>query len=110
MAEVHETEHCNIENVHLDIFKCDICNMTTDSMEKLNSHVNTEHLKFKCDDCEFVAATKNEVTEHKRTAHEENCNKTFKCDICDFAAETENGVGDHMKSKHKNNVAMALGA
>ena len=55
----------------LDIVKCDKCNLTAETIEKLTSHIITEHLSFHCEECKYRTDEANLLNHHKKVEHED---------------------------------------
>ncbi|CAH1116216.1 unnamed protein product [Phaedon cochleariae] len=82
------------KNHYLEKRKCHICNITLQSIGKLQEHVY-KHLgmkPFSCDECGKSFISKNHVKLHKRCHNKE---KTFQCSKCDKAFRNSGSLRSH---------------
>ena len=55
----------------LDIVKCDKCNLMVETIEELTSHIITKHLSFHCEECKYRTDDANILNRHEKVEHED---------------------------------------
>lgn len=84
---------------HINVFKCDLCDMTVPSRFQLLMHIQYRHVKerpFKCHLCDkgFVARSdlKTHIGSHAKAVQ--------KCDACDYTCRGMKTMQTHFRTKH----------
>ena len=89
-------------------FSCEICQIETNTAEKLRAHYDSEHETpqhqdiFACDECNFEAETAAKVKEHSKIhlKTEASVEANVACDKCEYVAESANDLATHRRSEH----------
>ena len=92
-------------------FLCTECEATSDSLEKIANHVNTDHVKsqafsevftksrFKCEQCVVAFSAKAPWLKHMQETH--GTHFPFKCNYCDFKCNRKDQAASHVQKAHK---------
>ena len=78
-------------------YKCETCEWTTKSIERLQLHQKKGHAQYKCDLCSYSAFSQVSVKNHAQSKHmktKEMCKK------CDFSAENVRQLLRHNTEHH----------
>ncbi|XP_071844135.1 histone H4 transcription factor-like isoform X1 [Apostichopus japonicus] len=90
--------------VHVNHYKCPLCDMTCHSPSNLRNHINSRHSEdrpFPCDFCGLGCRTKYDLLRHIQT-HSQNHNLC--CDFfdCKYKAKTTTSLRRHYQKEHLN--------
>ncbi|XP_048002587.1 zinc finger protein 3-like [Leguminivora glycinivorella] len=110
----YKCEHCSYTTAYRESFhihleshtnekktkkkKC-YCGYTTTSQRSLRLHIlrnHTDEKPFKCDQCGFATALKDDFAFHKRK-HADKIGNSFICDICGHSSKQKRVLIDHMR-------------
>ena len=83
-------------------FKCDQCEYAASSKGNLTHHIKSVHKKerhFKCDQCDYAASVMCNLTHHIQSVHGKK--RDFKCHLCDYAASVKCNLTSHIRSVHE---------
>ena len=90
--------HIKRKHANLDTsfpLNCDFCEIKCYDNDDLENHLK-EHtyitLKFKCEDCEFLASDELSLEVHAERKHSSN----FECPICTYKANSEDSFNIHL--------------
>ena len=77
-------------------YPCDQCNYVAKHKEQITTHVKSKHqgVKFNCDLCSCVANQKSHLSIHVKSKHE---GVKFHCDQCDFRGSRRSSLFTHIK-------------
>ena len=93
--KVHiKRKHANLSETSFPL-NCDFCEIKCYDNDDLENHLK-EHtyitLKFKCEDCEFLASDELSLEVHAERKHTGN----FECPICTYKANSEDSFNIHL--------------
>ena len=107
--ETLRTHINNAHNSHTGLFKCDICEYTTNKKIRLEEHCNAKHSEkrmYQCDLCDWKTAYSKTLKEHMKRMHSTR-EAIFQCDIakCNYSSTEIQHLKAHKKSlKHQENL------
>ena len=81
-------------------YKCDVCEFSTETAERLTIHNNVKHLlrkDFQCSKCDFKSGLKPELRRHEKYFHGEYEN-VLQCNICQYSGSRKADYFRHMKT------------
>jgi len=84
---------------HLKIrpHKCELCNKEFTKMHHLERHKETHLKRYPCDQCDYIANKKNNLTVHRDSVHK---GVSYSCDQCDYNAPIKANFKLHMELIH----------
>lgn len=86
--------------VHINHYKCHLCDMTCSKPSMLAKHIRYRHLPdrpFKCDICPHSTVSYQDLVTHRKS-HDERAQLT--CDKCDFSCRSKWSYAKHQSQKH----------
>lgn len=86
---------------HKGQFQCDLCHKVFQNRNRINTHMETVHLKkqtFCCTQCSKGFAIKQHLKDHIRDIHD---SPTFACDYCTKVFSNRPRLQQHIKNVHK---------
>ena len=82
-----------------DSWKCDLCNFVAATNRQLISHAHTCHQRFRaCQHCNYVASTALLLSRHMDVFHTRI--KNIKCPLCDYVTLYNYSADRHLLSRH----------
>ena len=86
--------------VHKSI-KCNICDATFKTNQKLKNHIRSLHegKRFKCKSCDGSFTQKESLKRHVTSVHEGK--KPFKCNICEASFTQKGNLNGHISLVHE---------
>ena len=84
-------------------YQCNLCPKTSLMRSHMKRHIKGVHSKIKdqeCDQCEYAAADKGTLSQHKLTMHKSGYKK-FKCDTCPYTTNKKYNLKMHIDGVHK---------
>jgi len=94
----------HILNMHSGIqFSCDKCPKTYKRKCNLDEHILRAHLgnkDWKCDHCEYSAATKRALKKHTLSIHTSYEDKPYSCSQCPYKSSRKDALNAHVSGKH----------
>ena len=86
-------------HTRIESVKCEKCEFIADSKNDLDSHVESIHpTPITCGICSKKLVAGEELDKHIYTTHK----KVYKCDKCVFETEAVDGLSKHINEKHKS--------
>ncbi|KAJ6633485.1 Histone H4 transcription factor [Pseudolycoriella hygida] len=96
----------NHQHVHVNRYKCTMCDMTTSSPSGLVQHVRYRHVKekpFACSQCDYAAVYKHDLDKHKLSVHKVE-GTMYECSECEFNTEKLHILRKHFKDNHNERI------
>ena len=78
---------------------CPHCKKKYVNKERLNSHIQRDHIRSTCEHCGKVFNSGNYLATHIERKHS---SKQFHCDQCEYSTSMKRDLKYHMESKHEN--------
>ncbi|XP_037043069.1 histone H4 transcription factor [Bradysia coprophila] len=96
----------NHQHVHVNRYKCTMCDMTTSSPSGLVQHVRYRHVKekpFACTLCDYGAVYKHDLDKHMLALHN-NDETLYECQECEYNTNKLHILRKHFKDHHGERV------
>jgi len=79
---------------------CQMCDFQTGSEESLKRHIRRHVNLFKCDLCEYTSDRIEYLTKHFASIHEDKWENMHRCEICERGCLNKNALKIHKKRYH----------
>ena len=90
--------------LELDVSNCDVCKLSFNSQEEVNSHITSVHVSVKCDYCGNIMESISDLKAHKTENHtkrgDESIQEVPTCDLCGFILQNEEQISSHAAEVH----------
>ena len=89
----------HIQSVHIK-YPCNQCDYKASQKVSLKLHVQAKHegIKYCCNQCDYQSAHQSSLNRHKQSMHE---GVKYACSQCDYQATHKNSLNVHIQSKHE---------
>ena len=82
-------------------YKCDLCDRSYGTINKLKSHKKLVHTHVKCEECGKEISNLFQLRRHKQSVHGISPENPYQCEKCPKFFSSQTNLDKHALSKHK---------
>merc|ERR1712126_73350 len=97
------TKHMMVAHNMFKMFRCSYDDYFTSSMQSFQMHMNSQHLKirYECDMCNLSTSSIQYLGQHKKLVHSNI--KEYTCNLCNYTGKKKEHLTTHLKTHISKN-------